>query len=787
MNTENSDNPVKKSIFRLIENYAAIAVLLVIVLILFIEIILRRFSAGIPAASEYIQHFVLWTAFLGAMITTREGKHLSLGIGIKMVAEPFRSWIKIGTGIVSTAICTVLTVASIRFLRAGFDIGKTVGIFPVHLFLAIMPLGFFIITIRFIRQAGKNLKETLIVASGVLIGLFLSLHIIFYEIQEISLLINPEDYTMYENMEGFIEGFNSFFDPFMSVFIWPASIILIAAGIFGAPIFIVLGGLAVLLFSGAGLPLSDIPHEVYEVLSGYEIPAIPLFTLAGFLLAESKASERLVRLFRTLLGWLPGGLAIVTVIVCAFFTTFTGASGVTILALGALLSIALIKRNYREDFSYGLLSGAGSVGLLFPPSLPVIMYGVAATISIKDLFIGGVVPGALLVITLSCMGIWHAVKKRIERIPFKAKDTLIPLRNSLPEIALPFIVSISFFSGFTTLVGTSAITVLYILLIEVFLYKDIRIRELPNVFLKAIPIIGGIIIIMAVAKGLSYYIIDQEIPQKLVEWCGTYIQSPIVFLLLLNIGLLITGCFLDIYAAIFVVVPLIVPLGVAYNIHPVHLGIIFLANLQLGYLTPPVGLNLFYASYCFGQPLTKIYKQVLPFFVAMLIAVLFITYVPPVTTMFLKPVNNPGDVWLVEVEGGAGGEESADSGNLITDLRMDTGTQKLTSYELEIVYDPEMVEPDGETGNNGVIPGINGFVTSAGVRTGGVLVIKGIDMFGKNPGRDNHVCTITWIVKKSGKTSFDIRLISLIDDEDNVIGKPRGLSWKTKVVRSGGT
>jgi C4-dicarboxylate transporter DctM subunit len=786
MNTENITDQKKRSFVRLIEDYAATAVLFIIVIILLIEILLRRFSTGIPGAADYIQHFVLWTAFIGAMITTREGKHLYLGLGIKLIKEPYRKWIQIATGFISTVICTVFTVSSIRFIRAGFDVSKKVGIFPIHLFLIIMPVGFLVITVRFIIKTGRTLKEKLIVASGVLLGVFLCLHVIYYEIQEISILIHPDDYGFYEHMDGIIAGYNQFYEPFMSIFIWPAVIILILAGIFGAPIFIILGGLAVLFFSSASLPLSDIPHAVYEVLSRHEIPAIPLFTLAGFILSESKASERLVRLFRRLLGWLPGGLAIVSVLVCAFFTTFTGASGVTILALGALLSVALIKRSYKENFSYGLLSGAGSVGLLFPPSLPVIMYGVAATISIKDLFIGGVLPGVLLVLTLSGMGIWHAVKNRIERIPFKAKETLIPLRDSLPEIALPFIVSISFLGGFTTLVETGAITVFYVLFIEVFIYRDIKIKELPKVFLKAIPIIGGIIIIMSVAKGLSYYIIDQEIPQKIVEWCGTYIQSPLVFLLLLNIGLLITGCFLDIYAAIFVVVPLIIPLGVAYNIHPVHLGVIFLANLQLGYLTPPVGLNLFYASYCFEQPLSKIYKQVLPFFIAMLIAVLFITYVPPLTTMFLKPVKNPGDVWLVEPEmqgdkDEAEGEE--ETGLFITELRMDTGTQKLKSYEITITYDTDIVEPDAETGFNGVMPGINGFVTMVEAEIPGILTVKGIDMFGKNPGRDLHVFTITWIVKSSGKAAFDISILSLKDDNEQDIGKPRGLPWKVKVKK----
>ncbi|MBN2440179.1 MAG: TRAP transporter large permease subunit, partial [Spirochaetales bacterium] len=719
---------------------------------------------------------VLWAAFIGAMITTREKKHLSLSLGVDSIKKPYKKWIIIGTHFIAVTICTVFTLTSIRFVLVGFDFSQVVGIIPVHLFLSIIPIGFFFITIRFITSTEGALRAKLIAASGVLLGIFFSLHSMFYLIQDLSVLLNPEDYTLFDKYEIMIESFNRFFAPFISVIFWPCIIILIVSAFLGNPIFIVLGGCAIICFIRSGLPLSDVSQEAYGVLTRHEIPAIPLFTFAGFLLSESKAGERFVRLFRVLLGWLPGGLAIVAVIVCAFFTTFTGASGVTILALGGFLSIAMIKRSYKKDFTYGFLTGAGSVGLLFPPSLPVILYGVAATISIKDLFVGGILPGALLVITLCIMGSIHAVQNKMERIPFDRKAVLKPLLTSLPELLLPVIIFISFFTGFTTLVETGAIAVLYVLFIEIVVYKDIKIQDLPKVLGKGVPIIGGILIIMAVAKGFAYYIIDQQIPNQLAAWCITNIQSPWIFLILLNIGLLITGCFLDIFAAIFVVAPLIIPLGEVYGIHPVHLGIIFLANLQLGYLTPPVGLNLFLASYRFEQPLSKIYKQVIPFFIALLVAVLLITYVAPFTTIFLEPSRNPGQVWMVNEQKVIRGGDP-----FYSEIHADTGSEKLAYYEMRFEYDPHYFDVNTGIGINGVEAGANGFITSVENPEPGVIIAKGMYMYGKLPNRDLYLLTIHWIAHTKGKSKIGIKVISFLNELQKQIGTLKGGVFKVSI------
>ena len=353
-------------------------------------------------------------------------------------------------------------------------------------------------------------------------------------------------------------------------------------------------------------------------------------------LQAMQSGERLVNLFKAFIGKMPGGLAVMAVLVCAFFTTFTGASGVTILALGGLLSYILINsREYTEKFTKGLITSAGSIGLLFPPSLPIIMYSIQAKISIRDMFLGGIVPGLVLVAALSVMGVLHSRKNRkdptvdtghTDSLPFS--DKLATLKKTSGDLALPVIILLLYFGGITTLVETGAVAVIYSLFIEIVIYKDLRLKDLSRIIKKAIPVIGGVLMIIAMAKGLSYFIVDAEVPMYLTAFFSEHVSSPLVFLLLLNVVLLITGCLMDIFSAIMVVAPLIIPIGEMYGIHPVQLGIIFLANLQLGYLTPPVGLNLFLASYAFETPLGKIYRSVIPFFIVLLLMVLLITYVP---------------------------------------------------------------------------------------------------------------------------------------------------------------
>ncbi|MBN1897918.1 MAG: TRAP transporter large permease subunit [Spirochaetes bacterium] len=617
------------------ENIAATVILILLAVLPSLEVVLRKFfRTGLRASSLYIQHLVLWITFVSGMITSREGKHLSLSAGIDLIKKPYNTWIKTTTSFITIAITFAFSFCALSLALIGFDPNYRIGLFPIQYVLLIMPVAFFIMTLHFIKHAPPERYARLIAASGMILGLLLVMGPLTNSLKYILDLIIPES-SFLNTFDTWAYTLNDLSQSFSSAIALPFIILIIISAMFGTPIFIVLGGLGLVLFLRSGGSIEVIPNEAYTMLTGPAIPAIPLFTLAGFILSESKAGDRLVNLFRSLFGWLPGGMAIMAIVACAFFTTFTGASGVTILALGGLLSFMMIKKGYNKKFTTGLLTASGSSGLLFPPSLPLIMYGVIAQINIKKMFVAGIFPGVLMLLVLIIMAIMSATKSKIKKVPFQINEIWKPLKNSLGEILLPVIILVGFFMGITTLVETSAITVLYALVLEVFIHRDIKIKDLIKVFSKSVPVIGGVLMILALAKGFSYYIVDAEVPMKLTQWCQTYIHSKYVFLMLVNVALLITGCFMDIYSAIIVVAPLIIPLGAAYGVNPVHLGIIFLANLQLGYLTPPVGINLFLASYRFEEPLVKIYKDVFGFLVFLLISVLLITYVPWITTFLL--------------------------------------------------------------------------------------------------------------------------------------------------------
>ncbi len=617
------------TLFQKVENYIAFAALIFLAVIPVIEVIARKlFKTGVPNSSDYLQHLVLWLTFIGGMITSRERKHLSLSAAVAAIREPARSWIYAANGFLSSSICIAFAWCALSLVVIAFDPAKRVGLFPIQLVAAVMPVGYAVMAVRFVTTAPTHHAGRVIVALGLLAGTFFSLP----QIGNIITAFSPDAVSFTDVISQFSQGT-------MSFIAFPIIIILIVSAFFDTPVFVVLGGLAYLFFVRSGGQLESISNEAYTMLVSSSLPAIPLFAFTGMILSESKAGERLIDFFRSFLGWLPGGMAIVVVFVCAFFTTFTGASGVTILALGGLLSMILIKSGgYNENFSYGLVTASGSIGLLFPPSLPVILYGVVAQISIKQMYAGGLLPGIFMVVALSVMGVVAAVRGKVPRVPFHGRAALTGLRSSIWELMLPVIILVGFFSGLTTLVEIGAITVLYSLFITMVVHRDIRLGDLPGVMLKCLPVIGGILVILALAKGLSYYIVDAEIPQNLAIWIKANIHSRVLFLILLNIALIVTGCFLDIYSAILVVVPLIIPLGAVFDIHPVHLGIIFLANLELGYLTPPVGLNLYLSSYLFNKPLLSIYRYIVPFLLLLLVTVIIITYVPWMSTALIDMV-----------------------------------------------------------------------------------------------------------------------------------------------------
>jgi tripartite ATP-independent transporter DctM subunit len=396
----------------------------------------------------------------------------------------------------------------------------------------------------------------------------------------------------------------------------------------GAPLFTVFSGLTLFLLFFGHIDSSAMIIEMYRIATTPILVAIPLFTFAGYLLSESKAPGRLIGVTDALLGWLPGGLSIIALITCSAFTALTGATGLTIIALGGILLPALLQGKYPEKFSLGLVTNSGTLGLLFPPSLPIIIYAIVSKVQINQLFLAGLLPGVLMVVLLSAFSIQKAIAADVPRTKFNTSRMFKAIREAMWELPLPLVVLGGIYSGYFAVSEAAAITAVYVFLVEVVIYRDIKWRELPQVMRKSMVLVGGVLIILGAALGFTNYLIDAEVPMKLFNLFKAYTDSPFIFLILLNLFLLVVGCLLDIFSALIVVVPLITPVASAYGINPIHLGIIFLANLQIGALTPPVGMSLFISSLRFEQPMSKIISASLPFIIVLLFVLAIITYVP---------------------------------------------------------------------------------------------------------------------------------------------------------------
>lgn len=583
-----------------IENTAVSIALAAMVLIPITEAVLRRVAGfGIAGSSAIVQHLTLVVSMLGAAIAAREGRLLSLAT-VEFLKGRALQIARIFSGAVATTITAYLMIGSASLVISERESESILAYsIPIWVVQVVLPLGFAVIALRLLWRSADSIG-----------GRF------------ITLALTAACATL-----PLLPGIAP------AALVFPGLILLVLAAIFGAPIFVLLGGAAVILFFGGEVPIIAIAVSHYSLVVNASLPAIPLFTLAGYLLAEGGASHRLVAVFDALVGKFRGGAAIVTALACAFFTSFTGGSGVTILALGGLLMPVLIDSRYSRRQSLGLLTGAGSLGLLFPPCLPLILYAVVAGVSLEEMFLGGIIPGLVLVGLTIAWGV-HIAPRRDEKEPFVPGDALRAVWIAKWELLLPVVVIVALFGGFATPVEAAALTALYALLIETVIYRDYKsFGEVTRVFTECGLLVGGVLLILGVALGFTSYLIDAQLPAALVAWASASIQSKILFLLLLNLFLLVVGCLMDIFSAIVVVVPLIVPLGVAFGIDPVHLGIIFLANLELGYLTPPVGMNLFLASYRFSTPITQVYRAVLPMLAVLLIGVLLITYIPALTTL----------------------------------------------------------------------------------------------------------------------------------------------------------
>jgi tripartite ATP-independent transporter DctM subunit len=551
------------------------------------------FDRGIPGSGPFVQHLTLWVAFLGAALAAREGKLLAMASG-EFLRGRAKEAARVFSAAVAAAASLLLAVASWRMLAIDREFGTELAVgVPVWVAQLVMPVAFVAIALRLVWRAGKSWHGRGLASLGLVAGWLLSLH--------------PE----------WLEGSPG----------WIGLAVIITAAVAGGPIFAALGGAAVYLFMVDGVPIAAVPAETYRLSVSQTLPAIPLFTLTGFLLAQGESSKRLLRVFRGFFGWLPGGTAVVATVLCAFFTVFTGGSGVTILALGALLFQALRADRYSERFSLGLLTASGSLGLLFPPALPLILYGIVARVPIRDLFVGGLVPGVLLVVLMAAWGVRQGLRGEARRQSFAWAEARAAAWEAKWELLLPVLALTVIFGGFATLVGETRGGRSAAALRRASLRPISRLRT----FTECTVLLGGVLIILAVAMGLTSYLVDAQVPARILEWAQQNIESPLVFLLALNVFLLLVGCLMDIFSAIVVVVPLIVPLGAAFGVDPIHLGIIFVANLELGYLTPPVGLNLFLAAYRFERPLLSVWRAALVPLAILAVGVLLITYVPPMT------------------------------------------------------------------------------------------------------------------------------------------------------------
>ncbi len=412
--------------------------------------------------------------------------------------------------------------------------------------------------------------------------------------------------------------------------------ILLLLLLFGAPVFVVIASLALYLFYSNGIDLSAVIIEMHRMATTPVLVAIPLFTFAGYLLSESGTPQRLIRLSNAILGWLPGGLSVIALVICAVFTALTGATGLTIIALGGILLPAMVRGRYPELFSLGLLTTSGTLGLLFPPSLPLIIYAIVAQVRIDHLFLAGLLPGILLVLLLSAFSVYRSVQADVPTVGFQVRELFQALRAALWELPLPVIVLGGIYSGYFAVSEAAAITAVYVLLIEVLIYRDIKLSQLPGIMKKSMVLVGGVLIILGAAMGLTNYLIDAEIPLRILDFFKAHIASRLLFLVVLNLFLLAAGCTMGIFSALVVVVPLLAPITEAYGIDPIHLGIIFLTNLEIGASLPPLGINLFIAGMRFEKPVLKLYLASLPFIAILLLALAIITYFPWLSLVLVR-------------------------------------------------------------------------------------------------------------------------------------------------------
>ena len=555
---------------------------------------------SIPGSVNWVQHMVLWLGLLGGILATLQGQHLSISTSKVFRKNRFFSISGMLSNLGTVIFLLFLTLASVILVKFQMSSPEKLGGWlPVWAALAVMPICVLLMTIATINTGWEKRRHRLLIMFIAILFCLVFIYLPFHV---------------------------------QSALTTPLMLIILVMAFLGMPLYAVLGGLSLVLFLTAEMPIAALPSEAYRIMTQPVLPSIPLFALSGTILAAGGAPKRLIQLITAWTSWIRGGAAIATVIGCALFTAITGASGVTILALGGLLLPLLIASKFEERFSIGLLTSSGSVGLLLPPSLPVILYGIYGHVAINRLFMAALFPGILLIILLSLMSLYMGKTGQKKKSAFNFHQALIALRSAAGDLMIPVIIIAGLFGGILTLIETAALTVLWAVLLETVFHRKLSFRKgLPKAMVEAAVLMGALLMVLGLASGLVSYIIDAQIPFRLTDWVVNVIHSKIIFLLALNLLLLVVGAFMDIFSAIVIVVPIIVPIGLAFQIDPVHLGVIFLANLELGYLTPPIGINLFLSSLRFKRPLIEIWRTVIPFLIIFVIWVLLITYVPAIS------------------------------------------------------------------------------------------------------------------------------------------------------------
>jgi tripartite ATP-independent transporter DctM subunit len=591
-----------------------------------LDFILR--ISSLPTSPWFIRipkYCTLGVAMVGAALAARQGSHIALDLIHQLVPQRFAAWFRCVADSIGALVCIFLGYGALMFVMTEYAAGsKELDVLPGWIVAALIPWGFLSCAYRFLMRA---------MADRWWLGLVIVLVALTGTLPD-AVEWFPEYFPTAG--EGALHLVTLVSDWAFEHGAWVTGLILIAGLVTGMPLFAVLGGAATLGFWVGESPIGVVSVSVYQLLDAPALVTLPLFTLMGAVLAKSDAPGRLVRVARAWLGWAPGGLAVAAVVVCAFFTTFSGASGVTILALGVLLHQMLCDEGYGDHLSVGLVTSSGSIGLLFAPALPLIMYGIFAKVDIDHMFVAGLLPGLLLIIAVSGTGVFLGRRSALKSHPFVFSEAVSAAREAMWEIILPVLILGLLVLGFADVTTAAAVGAVYTLIVAGFIHKDVDLKkDMGDVVCESGVVIGAVLVIVGLALGFVAFLVDQEVPQMIIAWAQENISSRWVFLLGTNLLLLVVGCLLDILSAIVIFVPLIVPVAVSFGVDPVHMGIIFLANLEIGYLTPPVGMNLFLASFRFKRPLPTIWKTVVPFLLVLFVALLIITYVPFLSTGLL--------------------------------------------------------------------------------------------------------------------------------------------------------